>query len=399
MSSPKRRLECASKVANPNKRIVFCNINGGNDEEEMDTNNDTDTNINSNTNNVIRLSDESLSDVCFLLETNKMFEEIETIFAIELNCLTHSTSPSEMLHCLKRLNVIFGILDFQYRSQLIRQLRNHLTNLCADNASWPVVVNERLILALRSYMIFNYISELPEGLLHYIFGWLSVENFNSLLLVNKEWLNVALNDNHWRLFYNMKFGFTFKDMVTINYFKSYALRLKHPFLNDDVEIAWRGKFRLEGLDVYRGLAWWRAKIVDRHVAQDKYKVHYDGWDSRWDEWVPRSRVRWPFNPKTTCDGSFKIIKRDEVIEVWCQGNHVPGAWLEARVKRIRGNRLQLDKVQMNELPLWVDQHLVRVLKESYDQDGQTRTVSDILEGEQMLQTDTTQGDAMNCGIL
>jgi hypothetical protein len=51
---------------------------------------------------------------------------------------------------------------------------------------------------------------------------------------------------------------------------------------------------------------------------------------------------------------------------------------------------------MNELPLWVDQHLVRVLKDSYDQEGKTRNVEDILEGEQ---TDTTQVDVMNCGIL
>ena len=390
MSSPKRRLHnTSSNEGNPNKRIVVSNINNNGDEIDI-------MHTNTNTNEMTRLSDDSLFDVCFLLETNKMFKEIDTIFDTELSYITHSESPSDLLYCLKRLNVIFCVLNIQCRSYLIHKLRNHLKILCSMKTDWPLIVNERVIVAIRSYMIFNYISELPEGLLHYIFGWLSIENFSSLLSVNKEWSNVATNDNHWKFFYNMKFSISVKDMEIINYLKAYSHRLQHPFLNDAVEIAWRGKFRLEGLDVYRGLAWWRAKIVDRHVAQDKYKVHYDGWDSRWDEWVPRSRVRWPFNFKTTCDGSLKIIKRDEVIEVWCQGNHVPGAWLEARVKRIRGTRLQLDKVQMNELPLWVDQHLVRVLKDSYDQEGKTRNVEDILEGEQ---TDTTQVDVMNCGIL
>ena len=385
MSSPKRL--CTGKVSS-NDRIVG-NINDIDEETKDDDIND-----------MIRLNDEALFDVCSLLETNKMFKDIDAIFTTELFYLTHSSSSSDLLNCLKRMKVIFGVLHFQYRSSLTCQLRQHLAKLYAQNTGWSLFVNEVAIIAIRSFMVFNYISELPEGLLHHIIGWLSIDNFNSLLFVNKEWLIVALNDNHWKFFYNMKFGVTFKDMEISNYSAAYSLRLQYPCINDDIEIAWRGKFRLDGLDVYRGLAWWRAKIVDRHVSQEKYKVHYDGWDSRWDEWVPRTRVRWSFDPKTACDGSAKFIKRDEVIEVWCQGNLVPGAWLEARVKRIRGTRLQLDKVQMNELPLWVDQHLVRLLKDSYDQDNKSRPVVDILlEGEQMLQTDTNLGDAMNCGIL
>tara|TARA_B110000090_G_scaffold192162_1_gene225334 strand:- start:158 stop:352 length:195 start_codon:yes stop_codon:yes gene_type:complete len=50
-------------------------------------------------------------------------------------------------------------------------------------------------------------------------------------------------------------------------------------------VAWRGKFRLEAMDVYQGLAWWVAEIVDKHTEQGKYKIRYPGWESRWDEWV------------------------------------------------------------------------------------------------------------------
>ena len=136
------------------------------------------------------------------------------------------------------------------------------------------------------------------------------------------------------------------------------------------------------------------------VHKGKYKVHYDGWEDRWDEWVTRSRVRWPFNPTTTCNGTSKIIKRDDVVEVWCQGRIVPGAWLEARVKRIRGARLQLDKIQMNELPLWVNQHQVRVLERPYDQDETDRSVEEILDGEQLYPVAHIVPDvAMKCGIL
>ena len=37
--------------------------------------------------------------------------------------------------------------------------------------------------------------------------------------------------------------------------------------NQQVEVAWRGKFRLEASEVYQGLAWWVAEVVDKHTAQ------------------------------------------------------------------------------------------------------------------------------------
>ena len=133
------------------------------------------------------------------------------------------------------------------------------------------------------------------------------------------------------------------------------------------QVAWRGKFRLEAMEVYQGLAWWEAVVVDKEVvapvaaaaaasAADpahpsssstspvpgglhrsptlrgssgygtrlnennngggnggaatgstathaasaaglsaRYKIHYPGWISRWDEWVDRSRLRWSWH--------------------------------------------------------------------------------------------------------
>ena len=34
-------------------------------------------------------------------------------------------------------------------------------------------------------------------------------------------------------------------------------------VGDAVEVAWRGKFRLESLEIYRGTAWWVAIVVDK----------------------------------------------------------------------------------------------------------------------------------------
>ena len=106
--------------------------------------------------------------------------------------------------------------------------------------------------------------------------------------------------------------------------------------SNPAQVAWQGRFRLEGLEVYRGLAWWAAEVVEKNVDEDdsasgsqhrrdaaslrprsgswgrlqaiseglnqqdgyklrRYKVHYLNWDARWDEWVTREQLRWPVN--------------------------------------------------------------------------------------------------------
>lgn len=347
------------------------------------------------------LHEDLLLELRVALQSNNMTDEIEKIFTKELHNLTSTASSNEVLISLQRINLILGVLDIHFRAFLVNELRFQLTRLGHMNPKWPSIVSEKVIVAIRSYMIFNYVSSLPEGILLDIFGWLPIKNFQSLLYVSKEWNVVARNETHWKRFYHTKFPIRNSlESSIISFFPAYRYRLINPLLNDCVEIAWRGKFRLEGLDVYRGLAWWNAKIVDRHVAQNKYKVHYDGWEAKWDEWVDRGRLRWPFNPKTSCDGASSMIKRDDVVEVWCQGNLVPGAWLEARVKRIRGTRLQLDKIQINELPLWVNQHQVRVLERSFDPSENDRTVDEVLDGDLQFPADhVIQDSAINCGIL
>jgi hypothetical protein len=47
------------------------------------------------------------------------------------------------------------------------------------------------------------------------------------------------------------------------------------------------------------------------------------------------------------------------VEVWCTGNNVPGAWLEAKVKKARGRRYDVGKVLAGGT-LWVEREQVRL---------------------------------------
>jgi len=48
-------------------------------------------------------------------------------------------------------------------------------------------------------------------------------------------------------------------------------------VDDHVMIEWSG-------------AWYKGKILE--VKDGRYKVHYDGWTSKYDEWVPASRLKY-----------------------------------------------------------------------------------------------------------
>ena len=42
--------------------------------------------------------------------------------------------------------------------------------------------------------------------------------------------------------------------------------------------------------------------------------------------------------------SLSHIRANDVVELWCCGANVPGAWLESRVKRVRNGRYCVGKV-------------------------------------------------------
>lgn len=73
------------------------------------------------------------------------------------------------------------------------------------------------------------------------------------------------------------------------------------------------------------------------------KVHYPGWEAKWDEWVPRERLRWG-NERLAAALEGIAPRKGDSVEMWCQGLHVPGAWLEAVVHKAEKDRLYLGEV-------------------------------------------------------
>lgn len=116
------------------------------------------------------------------------------------------------------------------------------------------------------------------------------------------------------------------------------------------------------LDVYQGLAWWVAEVVDKNKRQGRYKIRYPGWESRWDEWVPLQRLRW-----TVSRNTIEEIKAGDAVELWCCGANVPGAWLECKVKRVRtnssGTKYCIARV-LQSGHLWVERERLRLVHKS-----------------------------------
>ena len=68
----------------------------------------------------------------------------------------------------------------------------------------------------------------------------------------------------------------------------------------------------------------------------------------------RDRLRWSVEP----DNGVPIGLHDQV-EIWCCGNNVPGAWLEATVRKVRGRRYCVGRVLSNGA-LWVERERLRL---------------------------------------
>lgn len=134
-----------------------------------------------------------------------------------------------------------------------------------------------------SFLHQNCFRSLPTDLIKEIFVWLPIDDFSPVPTVCQDWKDLACSDEVWQTFYRYKFLRHNPDTMPVEkvgYLQAFRNRLADPQLGDKVEVAWRGKFRLEALDVYQGLAWWVAEIVDKHTSQGKYKIRYPGWESR-----------------------------------------------------------------------------------------------------------------------
>ena len=105
---------------------------------------------------------------------------------------------------------------------------------------------------------------LPSIVIQETLQYLSLKDFSSVPCVSQEWRQLSYSNEVWKFFYSYKFlrfnpnteptGFK-ENTTTIDYHENYRSRLADPELGDKVEVSWNGKFRLESIDVYHGLAW------------------------------------------------------------------------------------------------------------------------------------------------
>jgi hypothetical protein len=295
-----------------------------------------------------------------------LLSSIGSLWSVSILQLKHATSLYEIVECLRAIRSVLQDIDRSDRMKFCKaDYENAVKILKKNRQLWsPDLFRETISITLRYFDTCVFL-KLPTVLLYEIILWLPTSDLASILSVCNDWKILASHNDLWRQLYQRKFllsnpgAFPSQSYPVID---SYRWRLDDPQVGDKVEVAWKGKFRLETQDVYQGLAWWVAEVVEKNKEQGKYKIRYPGWESRWDEWVPRARLRWSVAPNT-----IEHIDIGDVVELWCIGQNVPGAWLESKVKKVRGNRYCLGKV-LSSGSLWVERERLRLVRKAYDYD-------------------------------
>ncbi len=228
---------------------------------------------------------------------------------------------------------------------------------------WSDVLFKEVVAVTLDYFDISPFQCLPTAVVQDIFLWLPISSFSQVCSVSTEWRQVGHSDEIWTLLYMQKFlqnnpGALPINSLQLSQIDLFQARLRDPQVGDKVEVAWRGKFRMETQDVYQGLAWWVGEIVEKAAAQGRYRIRYPGWESRWDEWVERCRLRWTVQRNT-----LVAIEVGDIVELWCCGANVPGAWLESKVKKVRAGRFCLGRV-LSSGYLWVERDRLRLVRKA-----------------------------------
>ena len=310
---------------------------------------------------------QSISERLFASSSQKNIARIGSTWSVAIQCFKLSGSVFE---CIGHLRHICDILDEVDRKDRVKYCKSDFDNaVSVVKKSSTLIVTDELLQELihisKKYFNQNSLRRMPLDMMFEIFGRLGLDEFSVYSSTCKEWSLLASRDEVWKRLYHQRFtksNPTSMPRAQKGFKEQYKARMEDPELGDKVEVAWRGKFRLEARDVYQGLAWWVAEVVDKHTEVGKYKIRYPGWESRWDEWVPRTRLRWAVEKNTLC-----AIRSGDVVELWCCGANVPGAWLESRVKKVRDGRFCVNRVlttgtTSHSRPLWADRARLRLVR-------------------------------------
>jgi hypothetical protein len=280
-------------------------------------------------------------------------------------------SSYEAVVCLRYIKELLNNIDRADRIKFCKvDLMKSLEILQSQNSIWSNEISSEVVEILMTYFNQNLFNKLPCSVIEEIFLWIPIDDFSLVSSVCKEWKTISTSDEIWKVFYGYKFLRSNKSVsYPINsgiknggssFISLFYSRHIEPEIGDKVEVKWKGKFRLEAADVYQGLAWWVAEVVDKHSIQGKYKIRYPGWESKWDEWIPRANLRWSVDVNVVTK-----VNVNDTIELWCCGSNVPGAWLESRVKKINGLKYCIGRVAISQSgpqKLWVERDRIRIPK-------------------------------------
>lgn len=296
-------------------------------------------------------------------EDLKRQASLARMWSKEMDSLINSRTLFEAAACINRVSVVLDDLDEADRFNYCKaDFESSVETLRVEEFPWWEELSGDIIQVMNRYFDESMTKYMPDSVVQDIFLWLTVEDIKPISEVCTEWYELATDCVLWTQLYERKFIYSNPEtwptprlQRDFKFKYLYQLRIRSPCIGDKVEVAWRGKFRLEAQEVYQGLAWWVAEVVDCHEEQDRYKIRYCGWDAHWDDWIPRDRLRWAVDSNIV----QRIVPNDNV-ELWCFGSNVPGAWLETKITKIRGNRYYLDnQVIAQSGQMWVRRDRLR----------------------------------------
>lgn len=267
------------------------------------------------------------------------WRSIESSWSLLMKRLTACSSEIQIISVLQDVKVTLQEIELFDRINFCKaDLENCLKSFSKNKKQLMVNTHVEFVSLFTEYFGRSYFLFLPNALIHDIMQYLDINYFPRIAELNKYFYCISKENEIWNYYYRYKF-LRYNPKVTsekiMNYMEAFRHRFNDPCVGDRVEVAWDGKFRLESSsEIYQGKAWWLAVVIDKHSFQGKYKIHYPGWDHQWDEWVVRSRLRW-----TVEKNNIEKIFPDDIVEVFCQGTQVPGAWLVTKVLEISEDNL------------------------------------------------------------